>query len=73
MAMLAIAMMGRALVGPSAGKTRDLAIIQGLLDGGTRVDRVSAGLSGRLGTCAGRWPGLPLRSRTASFRVTRRA
>jgi competence protein ComEC len=39
----------RALVGPSTGKARDVAIIQGLLDGGTRVDRVSEGLSGRLG------------------------
>jgi competence protein ComEC len=42
-------MTDRALVGPSTGKARDLAIIQGLLDGGTRVDRVSEGLTGRLG------------------------
>jgi competence protein ComEC len=39
----------RALVGPSTGKARDVAIVQGLLDGGTRVDRVSEGLTGRLG------------------------
>jgi competence protein ComEC len=42
-------MTDRALVGPSTGKPRDVAIIQGLLDGGTRVDRVSEGLTGRLG------------------------
>jgi competence protein ComEC len=42
-------MTDRALVGPSTGKARDVAIIQGLLDGGTRVDRVSQGLTGRLG------------------------
>jgi competence protein ComEC len=46
-------MTSRALVGPSTGKTRDVAIIQGLLDGGTRVDRVSEGLSGTLGNL--RW------------------
>jgi competence protein ComEC len=39
----------RALVGPSTGKPRDISIIQGLLDGGTRVDRVSRGLTGTLG------------------------
>jgi competence protein ComEC len=42
-------MTDRALVGPSTGQVRDVAIIQGLLDGGTRVDRVSEGLTGRLG------------------------
>lgn len=42
-------MTDRALVGPSTGKPRDVSIIQGLLDGGTRVDRVSEGLTGRLG------------------------
>jgi competence protein ComEC len=42
-------MTDRALVGPSTGKPRDVAIIQGLLDGGTRVDRVSEGLTGLLG------------------------
>ncbi|HEX3679644.1 MAG TPA: ComEC/Rec2 family competence protein [Galbitalea sp.] len=42
-------MTDRALVGPSTGKPRDIAIIQGLLDGGTRVDRVSEGLTGTLG------------------------
>ena len=42
-------MTDRALVGPSTGKARDVAIIQGLLDGGTRVDRVSEGLTGMLG------------------------
>ena len=42
-------MTDRALVGPSTGKARDVAIIQGLLDGGTRVDRVTEGLTGRLG------------------------
>jgi competence protein ComEC len=42
-------MTDRALVGPSTGKARDVGIIQGLLDGGTRVDRVSEGLTGRLG------------------------
>jgi len=39
----------RALVGPSTGKPQDVALIQGLLDGGTRVDRVSEGLTGTLG------------------------
>jgi competence protein ComEC len=39
----------RALVGPSTGKPRDISIIQGLLDGGTKVDRVSRGLTGMLG------------------------
>jgi competence protein ComEC len=39
----------RALVGPSTDKPRDISIINGLLDGGTRVDRVSEGLTGRLG------------------------
>ena len=43
------AMTDRALVGPSTGKARDVAIVQGLLDGGTRVDRVSEGLTGQLG------------------------
>ena len=42
-------MTDRALVGPSTGKARDVAIIQGLLNGGTRVDRVSEGLTGQLG------------------------
>jgi competence protein ComEC len=42
-------MTDRALVGPSTGKARDVSIINGLLDGGTRVDRVSEGLAGRLG------------------------
>ncbi len=42
-------MTDRALIGPSTGKARDVAIVQGLLDGGTRVDRVSEGLTGRLG------------------------
>jgi competence protein ComEC len=42
-------MTDRALVGPSTGKARDVAIVQGLLDGGARVDRVSEGLTGRLG------------------------
>jgi competence protein ComEC len=42
-------MTDRALVGPSTGKARDVAIVQGLLDGGTSVDRVSKGLTGRLG------------------------
>jgi competence protein ComEC len=42
-------MTDRALVGPSTGKPRDLGIVQGLLDGGTNVDRVSQGLSGTLG------------------------
>jgi competence protein ComEC len=52
----------RALVGPSTGKARDVAIIQGLLDGGTRVDRVSEGLTGRLGDLRWSvvWPPSPL-------------
>ena len=39
----------RALVGPSTGQARDNGIVQGLLDGGTRVDRVSEGRTGILG------------------------
>jgi competence protein ComEC len=42
-------MTSRALVGPSTGKPRDVDIVQGLLDGGTRVDRVSEGVTGTLG------------------------
>jgi competence protein ComEC len=55
-------MTDRALVGPSTGKARDIAIIQGLLDGGTRVDRVSEGLTGRLGNLRWSvvWPPSPL-------------
>ncbi|HEY1531926.1 MAG TPA: ComEC/Rec2 family competence protein [Galbitalea sp.] len=55
-------MTDRALVGPSTGKARDVAIIQGLLDGGTRVDRVSEGTTGTLGNLRWRvlWPPSPL-------------
>jgi competence protein ComEC len=55
-------MTDRALVGPSTGKARDVAIIQGLLDGGTRVDRVSEGLTGTLGDLRWKvvWPPSPL-------------
>jgi competence protein ComEC len=55
-------MTNRALVGPSTGKPRDLAIIQGLLDGNTRVDRVSEGASGTLGDLRWSvlWPPAPL-------------
>jgi competence protein ComEC len=55
-------MTDRALVGPSTGKARDVAIIQGLLDGGTRVDRVSEGLTGVLGDLRWKiiWPPSPL-------------
>jgi competence protein ComEC len=55
-------MTDRALVGPSTGKPRDRAIIQGLLDGGTRVDRVSEGASGTLGNLRWSvvWPPAPL-------------
>jgi competence protein ComEC len=55
-------MTDRALVGPSTGKARDVAIIQGLLDGGTRVDRVSEGLTGTLGDLRWSvlWPPSPL-------------
>jgi competence protein ComEC len=55
-------MTDRALVGPSTGKPRDVAIIQGLLDGGTKVDRVSEGLTGRLGDLRWSvlWPPSPL-------------
>jgi competence protein ComEC len=55
-------MTDRALVGPSTGKPRDIAIIQGLLDGGTRVDRVSEGLTGTLGDLRWSvlWPPSPL-------------
>lgn len=42
-------MVDRAIIGPSTGQPRDLEIIQGLLDAGTRVDRVSRGLTGTLG------------------------
>jgi competence protein ComEC len=42
-------MVDRAIIGPSTGQPRDLEIVQGLLDGGTRVDRVSRGLTGTLG------------------------
>ncbi len=56
------AMTDRALVGPSTGKPRDLSIIQGLLDEGTKVDRVSEGLTGRLGDLRWSvlWPPAPL-------------
>jgi competence protein ComEC len=55
-------MTDRALIGPSTGKPRDLSIIQGLLDGGTRVDRVSEGLTGTLGDLRWSvlWPPSPL-------------
>ncbi|MDQ1572435.1 MAG: competence protein ComEC [Actinomycetota bacterium] len=42
-------MVDRAIVGPSSGQPRDAEIIRGLLAGGTRVDRVSRGITGRLG------------------------
>ncbi|MDQ1528336.1 MAG: competence protein ComEC [Actinomycetota bacterium] len=55
-------MTDRAIVGPSTGQPRDLEIVQGLLDGGTRVDRVSRGISGTLGDLhwSVLWPTLPL-------------
>jgi competence protein ComEC len=42
-------MVTRVIVGPSSGQARDAEILNGLLRGGARVDRVSRGLTGRLG------------------------
>jgi len=55
-------MTDRALIGPSTGKARDVSIVKGLLEGGTRVDRVSEGLSGTLGNLRWKvlWPPSPL-------------
>jgi competence protein ComEC len=55
-------MVSRALVGPSSGQLRDKEILQGLLDGGARVDRVSRGVSGTLGDLdwSVLWPTTPL-------------
>ena len=52
----------RALVGPSSGQPRDAEIINGLLAGGTRVDRVSEGVTGILGDLRWSvlWPPSPL-------------
>jgi competence protein ComEC len=55
-------MVTRALVGPSSGAARDDEILGGLLDGGTRVDRVSRGVTGTLGDLRWSviWPPAPL-------------
>jgi competence protein ComEC len=55
-------MVTRALVGPSSGQPRDRQILQGLLDGGARVDRVSRGVAGTLGDLRWSvlWPTIPL-------------
>ncbi|HEY4270220.1 MAG TPA: ComEC/Rec2 family competence protein [Galbitalea sp.] len=52
----------RAIVGPSTGKPRDVQIVRGLLDGGTKVERVSRGVSGTLGDLRWSvlWPVSPL-------------
>jgi competence protein ComEC len=55
-------MTSRAIIGPSTGKPRDVQIVQGLLDGGTHIDRVSRGISGTLGDLhwSVLWPPAPL-------------
>jgi competence protein ComEC len=52
----------RAIVGPSTGKPRDVQIVKGLLDGGTKVERVGRGVTGTLGDLRWSvlWPVSPL-------------